>query len=93
MDKILNSGHFWEAHFKCRELLDDEAVLTRSIYVDLNTVAWSEYLRVAKAMASRVTTGQPTRIGKDGDQEGSEVENESASFLGKWASSAFARQK
>ena len=30
-----HSGHFWEARFKCRELLDDEAVLTCSIYVDL----------------------------------------------------------
>jgi len=79
-----NSGHFWEARFKCRELLDDEAVLTCSIYVDLNTVAWSEYLRVAKAMASRVTTGQPTRIGKDGDQEGGEVDSQLRDTLERW---------
>jgi hypothetical protein len=29
-------GHFWEARFGSRELLDEEAVLTCSIYVDLN---------------------------------------------------------
>ena len=32
------AGHFWDARFKCRELLDDEAVLTCSLYVDLNQV-------------------------------------------------------
>jgi hypothetical protein len=32
------SGHFWEARFKCRELLDEAAVLTCSMYVDLNQV-------------------------------------------------------
>ncbi len=31
-------GHFWEARFGCRELLDEEAVLTCSIYVDLNQI-------------------------------------------------------
>ncbi len=29
-------GHFWEARFGSRELLDSEAVLTCSMYVDLN---------------------------------------------------------
>jgi hypothetical protein len=32
------AGHFWDARFKCRELLDDEAVLTASLYVDLNQI-------------------------------------------------------
>ena len=32
------TGHFWEARFKCRELLDEAAVLTCSMYVDLNQV-------------------------------------------------------
>ena len=32
------SGHFWEARFGSRELLDDAAVLTCSLYVDLNQV-------------------------------------------------------
>ena len=32
------AGHFWDARFKCRELLDDEAVLTCSLYVDLNQI-------------------------------------------------------
>jgi hypothetical protein len=31
-----NSGHFWASRFRCRELLDEAAVLTCSIYVDLN---------------------------------------------------------
>jgi hypothetical protein len=30
------SGHFWESRFGSRELLDEAAVLTCSIYVDLN---------------------------------------------------------
>ena len=29
-------GHFWDARFRSRELLDDEAVLTGHLYVDLN---------------------------------------------------------
>jgi hypothetical protein len=32
------SGHFWDARFRCRELLDDAAVLTCSFYVDLNQI-------------------------------------------------------
>jgi REP element-mobilizing transposase RayT len=32
------SGHFWEGRFHSRELLDEEAVLTCSFYVDLNQV-------------------------------------------------------
>ena len=32
------SGHFWEGRFHSRELLDEEAVLTCSMYVDLNQV-------------------------------------------------------
>jgi hypothetical protein len=47
-------------------------------------VAWSEYLRVVKAMASRVTTGKPTRVGKDGDQEGGEVDSQLRDTLERW---------
>ena len=32
------SGHFWDARFRSRELLDDEATLTCSLYIDLNQV-------------------------------------------------------
>jgi REP element-mobilizing transposase RayT len=32
------SGHFWEARFGSRELIDEAAVLTCSMYVDLNQV-------------------------------------------------------
>lgn len=32
------SGHFWEGRYKCRELLDESAVLTCSMYVDLNQI-------------------------------------------------------
>ena len=32
------SGHFWASRFKCRELVDEAAVLTCSIYVDLNQI-------------------------------------------------------
>jgi hypothetical protein len=34
--EMKTSGHFWEARFGCRELLDDPAVTSCSIYVDLN---------------------------------------------------------
>jgi hypothetical protein len=30
------TGHFWEARFGCRELVDDAAVLTCNLYLDLN---------------------------------------------------------
>ena len=36
--EVDHRGHFWEARFGSRELLDEEAVLTCSIYVDLNQV-------------------------------------------------------
>jgi REP element-mobilizing transposase RayT len=57
-------GHFWEARFGCRELLDEEAVLTCSIYVDLNQIRagladslesshWSSIQRRIRAVRSR----------------------------------------
>jgi REP element-mobilizing transposase RayT len=36
--EVGHRGHFWEERFGCRELLDEEAVLTCSIYVDLNQI-------------------------------------------------------
>jgi hypothetical protein len=51
-------GHFWEARFGSRELLDEEAVLTCSLYVDLNQVRagmadsleTSEYCSIARRL-------------------------------------------
>ncbi len=34
--EVGSSGHFWEARFGCRELLDDAAVISCCVYADLN---------------------------------------------------------
>ena len=39
-------------------------------------VAWSEYLRGVKAMASRVVTGKSTCIDKEGDREDGEADSQ-----------------
>jgi hypothetical protein len=36
--EMKTTGHFWEARFGCRELLDNAAVASGSIYVDLNQI-------------------------------------------------------
>jgi hypothetical protein len=36
--EMKTTGHFWEARFGCRELLDGAAVASCSIYVDLNQI-------------------------------------------------------
>jgi hypothetical protein len=47
-------GHFWEARFGSRELLDEAAVLTCSLYVDLNQVRAGQALSLLESHHSSI---------------------------------------
>jgi hypothetical protein len=50
------SGHFWESRFKCRECLDENAVLLCGIYVDLNPIKAGEAASPEKARYTSIYT-------------------------------------
>ncbi len=67
------TGHFWEGRFKCQRLLDEAAVLSAMVYVDLNPVRaamaqdleGSDYTSIQQRIRDTAR-----KLGSSGDQLG-----------------------